>query len=278
MDINRILRETFVIEVERHAEIGSTNDRAAQRAKQGAKNLPLLVIADRQTAGRGRGGNRWWTGPDSLAFSLLIESTAIESKSDDLLGRQFNCRPNDPLNCRPNDPLNCCPNNLVSLAAGLSVVETVRPLLPGKELGIHWPNDVIAAGRKLAGILVEVLPDGRTIIGIGVNTNNSMADAPAELVPIATSLLELTGVRHDHAEILVTLFIHLQKRLNTLKQDPSQLTNEADALCLQRDKPLTLQSGRQNITGICRGIASDGAILLETSDGLRSIYSGTIIK
>ena len=79
MDINRILRETFVVEVEQHAELASTNDRAAQRAKQGAKKLPLLVISDRQTAGRGRGGNRWWTGAGSLAFSLLFDSAAFEN-------------------------------------------------------------------------------------------------------------------------------------------------------------------------------------------------------
>ncbi len=196
MDINRILRETFVVEIEHREELGSTNDRALQRAKQGATRLPLLVIADRQTAGRGRGGNRWWTGPGSLAFSLLLESAAVEGKEDAstlALGRQLNCRPND-FDSRPRG-LNCGPDNLVSLAAGMAVAETIKPLLGNKEIGILWPNDVIAAGRKLAGILVEVLTDGRTVIGIGINTNVSMADVPAELLPIATTLLELTGAR-----------------------------------------------------------------------------------
>jgi len=250
--------------VERHAELGSTNDRAADRAKQGAKRLPLLVIADRQTAGRGRGGNRWWSDSDSLAFSLILESTALDSKSDDLLGRQLNCRPN----------IGAAP--LISLAAGLSVVETIKPLLERQEIGLHWPNDVIADGRKLAGILVEVLPGGHTVIGIGMNTNNSMAEAPPELLPIATTLLEITGARHDHTDILVTLFQHLQKHLFTLNNTPSQLTAQANALCLQRGKQLTLQLGRRTITGLCLGIAPDGALLLETSEGLRSFYSGTI--
>ncbi|MGA2799032.1 MAG: biotin--[acetyl-CoA-carboxylase] ligase, partial [Thermoguttaceae bacterium] len=135
MDINRILRETFVVEVEHHDELESTNDRAMQRAKQGASRLPLLVIADRQTAGRGRGGNRWWTGPGSLAFSLLLQSAAVESKDNVMLGRQLNCHP----------------NNLISLAAGVAVAETLEPLLKSKEIGIRWPNDVISGGRKLAG-------------------------------------------------------------------------------------------------------------------------------
>jgi BirA family transcriptional regulator, biotin operon repressor / biotin---[acetyl-CoA-carboxylase] ligase len=251
MDINRILRETFVVEVEHHDELGSTNDRAIQRAKQGASRLPLLVIADRQTAGRGRGGNRWWTGPGSLAFSLLLESTADESKTESA--------------------------SLISLAAGVAVAETVKPLLPDHEVGIRWPNDVMAAGRKIAGILVEVLPGGRTIIGIGINTNNTMADAPADILPIAAAMRDLTGKQHDHIEIMITLLNKLEKYLATLKQSPSQLASRADAMCLQRDKRLTLQVGNQNINGICRGVAPDGALILKTAEGLRSFYSGIII-
>jgi BirA family transcriptional regulator, biotin operon repressor / biotin---[acetyl-CoA-carboxylase] ligase len=252
LDLNRILSETFVVEVERRAELSSTNDRAVERAKQGVKRLPLLVIADRQTAGRGRGGNRWWTGTNSLAFSLLLESTEFENKAG------------------------AAP--LVSLAMGVAVVEAIKPLLQNKEIGINWPNDVIAAGRKLAGILVEVLSDGRTIIGIGVNTNDSMREAPADLHAIATTLLELTGTRHDHTDILVTLLNHVERSLITLKQAPAEITVQADALCLQRNKSLTLQLGQETITGHCRGIAADGAILLDTSESLRSFYSGAIIS
>jgi BirA family transcriptional regulator, biotin operon repressor / biotin---[acetyl-CoA-carboxylase] ligase len=253
MDINRILRETFVTEVEHHVEINSTSDRCAQRAKQGWKKLPLLVIADNQTAGRGRGGNRWWTGTGSLAFSLLLESNAVESNK-----------------------IGTAP--LISLAAGLSVIETVRPLLPNQQVGIHWPNDIIAASRKLAGILVEILPDGRIIIGIGINTNNSSADAPADLAPTVATLLDLTYTRHDHTEILIKLLGHLEKHLMMLNKDSTQLTVQAHALCLQRDKKITLQIGQQTVTGLCQGIAANGALLLETSEGLRSFFSGVIIS
>ena len=63
LDIDRILRETFVARAEYHPSLGSTNDRAAERAAQDGGELPLLVAAERQTAGRGRAANRWWTGP-----------------------------------------------------------------------------------------------------------------------------------------------------------------------------------------------------------------------
>ncbi|MGD0383237.1 MAG: biotin--[acetyl-CoA-carboxylase] ligase [Thermoguttaceae bacterium] len=283
MDINRILRETFIVEVEHREELGSTNDRAAERAKQGANRLPLLVIADRQTAGRGRGGNRWWTGSDSLAFSLLLESPAVEGKKDEnMLGRQFNCPPNVLVqsNSRPNVLVqsNRRSNILVGLGAGVAVVESLKPLLGNVEIGILWPNDVMAAGRKLAGILVEVLTDGRAVIGIGINTNNSMSDVPAELLRIATTLLELSGKLQDHTEILIAFLNRMEEHIITLKQAPAELAARADALCLQRDKPIALQHGRKTIAGLCRGIAPDGALLLETSDGIRSFYSGTIIR
>jgi BirA family biotin operon repressor/biotin-[acetyl-CoA-carboxylase] ligase len=264
MNINRVLSETFVIEAEHHAELGSTNDRCAELAKRGAQKLPLLVTADRQTAGRGRGRNLWWTGPNSLAFSLLLQPLAPQSESNEMLGRHLKCSPNISL------------TPLLSLAAGLAVVDAVKPRLKNQDIGLHWPNDVIAAGHKLSGILVEVLADGRIIIGIGINTNDPIADAPQELRSIATSLLDLTGANHDHTEILVSLLKGLEKHLADLKREPSQVTLRADALCLQRNRPLTLQQGAETVNGVCRGIAPDGALLLESRGDLRSYYSGVI--
>ena len=77
------------------------------------------------------------------------------------------------------------------------------------QVGIHWPNDVHvrisqpqgeADDRKLAGILVEVLPDRRHVIGIGLNVNNTLADAPAELRDTAATLRDLSGREHDRTE------------------------------------------------------------------------------
>ena len=168
-DIDRILRETFVARAEYHPSIGSTNDRAAECAAQSAGELPLLVLADQQTAGRGRGANRWWTGPGALAFSLLLDGRTVAVGGN-------------------RSPL-------VALAAAVAVVDAVAPLLPEHPLGIHWPNDVMVGRRKLAGILIEVLPDGRHVVGIGLNTNNTLADAPAELQSRAVTLRDLG--RHD---------------------------------------------------------------------------------
>ena len=160
--------------------------------------LPLLIAADRQTAGRGRGTNRWWTGPGSLAFSLLMRNVGWDQRVQASAG--------------PPASVSGAPA-LASLAAGLAVVDAIAPLVPGHQFGIHWPNDVMLDGRKLAGILIEALPQGRQVIGIGINTNNSAADAPAEVRSRVATLRDATGRTHDSAELLIFILNRLRERL-----------------------------------------------------------------
>ncbi len=260
LDESRILQETFVARFEHHAALASTNDRAAEAARDGAGGMPLLIVADRQTAGRGRGGNRWWTGPGSLAFTLLLAPEHLHVPS-------------------PNSA------PLVSLATAIAVIDALAPLLPEHRVGLHWPNDVMAAGtgpsfpdRKLAGILIETLADGRHIVGVGVNTNNSLADAPPELKKNAATLQDLTGRTHDHSAILVLLLQHLERNYAAIAGWPEQTAARADALCLQRGRRLTIEQGGAAISGRCCGIAPDGALRLETPEGMRNLYSGVLRK
>lgn len=251
VDVQRILRETFVARAESHRTVASTNDLAAGYADAASEELPWLVIAESQTAGRGRGGNRWWTGPGSLAFSLLLEAATPGG---------------GPSGGSP----------LVALAAAVAVAETVAPLVPSQPVGIHWPNDVLAAGRKLAGVLVDVLPNRRQVVGIGVNTNCSLRQAPAELRHTATTLLELTGREHDHTGFLATLLGELHTGLDWLAREPQRIGVRADQLCVQHGRTLTVRQGTQSIRGQCAGIAPDGALLLETPSGPRAVYSGVL--
>ena len=139
---------------------------------------------DQQTAGRGRGSNRWWTGPGSLAFSLLIDRKDASAAS-----RQMSM--------------------LASLATGVALVDALSPLVPGHEIGIHWPNDVMLDGRKLAGVLIEILPDGKQVIGIGINTNNTATDAPAEVRPRVVTLRDATGQTCDSTDLLIAILNQL---------------------------------------------------------------------
>ena len=250
LDIDRIVRTTFVARAEYEPTVGSTNDRAAECAARDAGELPLLVAADRQTAGRGRGAKRWWTGPGALAFSLLVDGQTVGAD-------------------RGRSPL-------VALAAAVAVVDTVAPLLPDCRVGIHWPNDVMVAERKLAGILIEVLPNRRHVVGIGLNTNNTLADAPAELHVTAATLRDLSRRQYDQTEILVDLLGRLEREFLRLCREPQSVAARANTLCLQRGRMLSLQWANRTIAGRCQGIAADGAILLETPAGTEPFYSGIL--
>jgi len=251
MDSGRILAETFVASAEHHDVLGSTNDRARACAAEGLP-LPRLITADRQTAGRGRGANRWWTGPGSLAMSLLLPRDLLPAE-----GRQ---------------------SVLLSLAAGIALVDAIRPIVPQPiTLGLHWPNDVMLGGRKLAGVLIEALPDRQHIIGIGINTNNTAADAPQELRATVATLRDATRATCDHVELLIQLLNHLESGLRRLASAPEDVAARADELCLQRGQTLTVLTGNDQVTGRCQGIAPDGALLVETPGELRELHSGVVL-
>jgi BirA family biotin operon repressor/biotin-[acetyl-CoA-carboxylase] ligase len=251
INVDRLLQETFVARVECHQTLGSTNDRARQCAAEGGP-LPLLVLAENQTSGRGRGSNRWWTGPGSLAFSLLLDAADLRIE-------------------RSRSPL-------VALAAAVAVAETVAHRLPDRQVGIHWPNDVFADNRKLAGILVETLSPRLYVIGVGINTNSTLADAPEELRPRVTTLRELTGQTHDPTGVLIAVVQNLAPLLLRLAASPEKVAARADALCLQRGRPLVLDTGREQIEGRCAGIGPDGGLLLDTPDGRRVCRTGVVRK
>jgi BirA family biotin operon repressor/biotin-[acetyl-CoA-carboxylase] ligase len=143
---------------------------------------------------------------------------------------------------------------------------------------LHWPNDVYVGPRKLAGILVEVLPDGRHIIGVGLNSNNRRADAPPALQDSLTTLYDLTGQQHDHTRLLLAILENIEAALRQLGEPVETLGQRFDLLCLQRGEMLTVYQGTQVITGRCAGIADDGALLLDTPQGRLQILSGTLRK
>jgi len=250
IDPARILAGTFVAHVEWHDVLGSTNDRAKELAEQPDAPRPLLVVAERQTAGRGRGANRWWTGPGSLAMSLLLGPESL-----------------------PSSP---SAGSLVSLASAVAVVEAVRLRVPDCPVGLQWPNDVMAEGRKLCGILIEMQARRTCVVGIGLNVNNSAADAPGDLVDRVATLGDLTGRPHDRTELAIDVLWQLDERLKRLRRRPEAIAREADAMCLQKDRELTVQCGSETLKGHCVGIADDGALLLDTPTGRRAITSGIV--
>lgn len=251
IDLDKLLALGLVARAEHHETIASTHDRAHEVARGPHPGpLPLVVVAEQQTAGRGRGANRWWTGRGSLAFSLLF----------------------DPADWNlPNHPL---PER--SLAVGVAIVDTLRPLLDDQGLGLHWPNDVFVSDRKVAGVLIDVVPGGRHVVGIGMNVNNTLADAPDDVRARAVSLHDLTGRWFDRTALLASLLENLQSAVRQSAVAPQEFGARYDQLCLQHGRELTIEVGTQQTRGLCMGIDVDGALLLETAAGPRKFYSGVL--
>lgn len=243
--------------IEFHAEIGSTNDRALQLAVDGATPLPWAVVAEHQTSGRGRGANRWWTGNGALTFSLLVAS--------------------------PDDPSIGPLPAQISLTAGLAVRAALREHVPLAEIQLKWPNDVYINGRKVCGILVEIpsAARGRAVIGIGINVNNSVADAPDELRATAISLADVQGSRLDRVAIIEGVLNALHVEWKALIRSPagepqSDLRERWSGCCYLTGRIVRLDSAAGSTTGLCLGIDSDGALLLQTELGPSRHTSGVV--
>ncbi len=250
VDPFRVERETFVAEAEVHAELASTNDRALHLA-QTATRLPRLVVALRQTAGRGRGANRWWADEGALTFSLLLDV--------------------------PRLPLERWPQ--ISLTVGGAVCEAVAALIPAADVRLKWPNDVYVNGRKACGILVEVPPapvTGRIVIGIGLNVNNSVSGAPAEIRARATSLRDVGGTSLNLTDVLVAVLRGVDSDLASLDAGDPDLAARWRRLCLLSGRSVALHDGARSIAGTCLGIDDDGALLLQTEAGPRRFLGGVV--
>lgn len=166
---------SWVPEVRFLPETDSTNRRAMAWAKQDAA-AGSMVVADYQTAGRGRLG-RTWTAPagSSLLISMVL---------------------------RPDTAPERWP--LISLAAGVAVCECLAGL--GLEPGLKWPNDVLLGDRKVAGILAEA-SEGVVILGIGLNVGR--VEFPENIASTATSLENFTGRAFNRLDVLSGLTVHL---------------------------------------------------------------------
>ncbi|HEX4128550.1 MAG TPA: biotin--[acetyl-CoA-carboxylase] ligase [Pirellulales bacterium] len=247
-----VLASAPVDRVEYQPTLSSTSDCARELAAELAAGETLLVVADEQTAGRGRGSNRWWTGPGSMAFSVLFHplERGIE--------RRYTA--------------------MIALAVAVAICEVVCRRLMGHSVGLHWPNDVYVGDQKLAGILVEALPDGRHIVGVGVNVNNSACDAPPELHRLVATMTDLAGDRFDRSELLVELLQEFNIALQVLATAPQELGRQSDRLCLQHGKQLTIDLAGQRHTGRCIGIADDGALVLDVAGVHQRLYSGVLVK
>ena len=215
--------------------IGSTNNEALAWTASGAKDLSL-VIADEQTAGRGRLDRKWFTPRGTaLAFSLILRPTAAEK----------------PYISR-----------IVGLAA-LAVADSLRT--HGLVSQIKWPNDVLLNGRKVAGILVESVWSGEEIdglvIGIGVNVLKAAVPSADLLFFPATSLEESLGPAIQRETVLHDILAALIALRPQLGSD-SFIASWEKALAFRGEQVQVEQGDGTLLTGKLLGLESDGSLKL----------------
>jgi BirA family biotin operon repressor/biotin-[acetyl-CoA-carboxylase] ligase len=241
-----LVRPGCLATLEHVAETDSTMERAREMARDATLPLPAAVVADRQSLGRGRRGARWWQPPGSLATSIVIACGG------------------------PN------PQPAWSLACGVALAETIRLLEPAARAVVRWPNDVEVRGRKLAGILVETAGTGRAIFGVGVNTTGSTVEAPEALRSRLITLPDIGGRSLPRQRLLAAFVPRLLELLEAVATDPNVLVARYRPLCSLEGDLVTVYAADGSRSGICRGIAADGSLVLDTPIGRLHITSGSL--
>ncbi len=237
-------------------EVDSTNAEAARRAAAGEPG-PLWILARRQSAGRGRRGRSWLSAEGNLAATLLLRPR-LDARSAALLG----------------------------LAMALALAETLDALAGRPNAAeVKWPNDVLVAGRKVAGILTESAGTGARLdwlaIGVGVNLVSAppreALDADAQPPGAVAELLGLRVAPRAFLEALAARFAHWQGRIEAGEREA--LRRALVARLAGRGAPvgLRLGDGRRREAGVIRDIAADGALVVETPEGRRSLHAAEVI-
>jgi BirA family biotin operon repressor/biotin-[acetyl-CoA-carboxylase] ligase len=231
--------------------VNSTNLTAYKYAERGEVE-GTLVVAERQTAGKGRLGRSWSSPPKvGIYISLIL---------------------------RPLIPPVQAPG--LSLIAAVSVAETTRQLTD-LEAMIKWPNDVLIAGRKTAGVLTELTAEidrvKFVIMGIGINVNQSDADFPAELAGKATSLKQQCGEKVDRVLFIQRLLLNLEKRYRGFIA--SGLTDQIDDIreySAILGKSIRFKHNNATVTGIACDIDANGMLIVELGQNKIKVSSGEI--
>jgi len=266
LDDAAIRAATFVRHVEIHDTLGSTNDRAAELARDIDIELPALIAARHQTAGRGRGSNNWWSADGALTFSVLFAPADFGVSIADW----------------PQ----------LSLATAVAICDALSnelSPLQSRSLGIKWPNDVMLDGAKICGILIES-PGGaspakeRLIIGIGTNVNNTFHAQPTfhaltqrgRTSPNAISLCKATSHPHNLQHLLCEILCALEARIGQLANCDPQLPIAWKRLCWLTEQNVEVHANGKWIDGVCLGIDGDGTLLVESVFGNHRIRSGSV--
>jgi BirA family biotin operon repressor/biotin-[acetyl-CoA-carboxylase] ligase len=244
-------------DVQRHSEVDSTNTVLLGRAKAGAPE-GLVIVADRQTAGRGRLGRTWQAPPGAS----LLTSVLVRPGPDLALGHAY----------------------LLTAALALAAADAVGALA-GVDVGLKWPNDLVIERhdetRKLGGILAESIVEGgqlgAVVLGIGVNVHWP-AELPPELTGIAVALNHLSDAPVEVDELLGQVLDGFGGRYVAVL-DPGRrpsVTAEYRARCATIGRPVRIELGGEEIVGLAVELSDEGHLGVDTAGERRWVAAGDV--
>lgn len=226
--------------------LSSTMDAARQAAREGAAE-GTLVIAEEQTAGRGRAGRTWFSHRGGLAYSIILHPVLPQLSS-------------------------------LIMIASLAVAHSIESLTP-LHAGIKWPNDVLINGKKVCGILIENALKGAgvdfSIVGVGLNVNGAPPTLSPPAIP-ATSLSNETGKEIPRLRILYRLMEETEQ-LYTRVVAGNSLVNEWRHRLVTLGQQVQVGIDGITITGIAEDVEEDGSLLLRGAGGkLIKVVAGDV--
>jgi BirA family biotin operon repressor/biotin-[acetyl-CoA-carboxylase] ligase len=226
----------------------STNDHATALRKRKKLFAPAIVLTSHQLAGRGRGTNTWWSGPGSLTVTFVLPV------HEHRLPHQ------------------------IPLIAGLCVRNAIARHTGIDDIQLKWPNDLLHAGKKLAGLLCERL-DKVDLIGLGLNVNLKMSQVPRALRQRDTTLEAIAGVPFDMTTLLTDIARALHANLSHRDEPPfAQLLKEYDrhhALLGRKVKIVNVPNEPVQV-GTVIGLDSMGRLLLREKSSTARIIAGHV--
>jgi len=240
-------------------QVDSTNRYLERQVKSGELNMPCLAVADQQSAGTGRGTNRWFSPQGCLMFSMAIEHSMLSAQRNSL---GFSKLP---------------------LQVGLAVAHALEPLVRSQPK-VKWPNDVYVEDRKICGILIEsstVASLGYAIIGVGINCRVELGQAPDQVRQNAVSLHEVLADRDQElASCESVLQAFLQSWLQIRQwcdEQPDWIEANWHKWDWLVDRQIQVQQPTRLLFGKADGIGPDGSLnLIDSYANRHTILSGTV--
>jgi BirA family biotin operon repressor/biotin-[acetyl-CoA-carboxylase] ligase len=248
---NSLNLSTLDLQVHFFEEVDSTNLEAKRMITSGL-DQDLLLIATKQSAGRGRVSRTWYSPEGGLYFSLITKPR---------LGTQF-------------APLH-------SLLCGCAVAKGIQSLGIEK-VQLKWPNDVLVMEDKIAGILNELISvDSKTswiILGVGINQNITIRDFPEELTYISTSIQDILGKKTSPELLLSNIITELDELLVTAETEQSfnSILRKWKNLSGTLGRRVRVDDGNQVYSGIAETLLDDGSLVVLTENGREKITIGDV--